>query len=59
MLLLQSLAALVPAFLAVSVVAQSGDGKTTRYWDCCKPSCGWPKKVSCGLLPEGVRETSV
>lgn len=19
----------------------SGDGITTRYWDCCKPSCGW------------------
>ncbi|XP_050301602.1 endoglucanase-like [Anthonomus grandis grandis] len=19
----------------------SGDGLTTRYWDCCKPSCGW------------------
>lgn len=22
------------------------DGKTTRYWDCCKPSCSWPGKVS-------------
>ncbi|CAF4746229.1 unnamed protein product, partial [Rotaria sp. Silwood2] len=21
-------------------------GFTTRYWDCCKPSCGWPNKVS-------------
>lgn len=21
-------------------------GRTTRYWDCCKPSCGWPGKVS-------------
>ncbi|CAF4575135.1 unnamed protein product [Rotaria sp. Silwood2] len=21
-------------------------GTTTRYWDCCKPSCGWPGKVS-------------
>eukprot|EP00933_Yihiella_yeosuensis_P053443 TRINITY_DN51686_c0_g1_i1.p1 TRINITY_DN51686_c0_g1~~TRINITY_DN51686_c0_g1_i1.p1 ORF type:complete len:335 (+),score=50.13 TRINITY_DN51686_c0_g1_i1:84-1007(+) len=19
-------------------------GKTTRYWDCCKPSCAWPDK---------------
>ncbi|KAJ8922215.1 hypothetical protein NQ315_004152 [Exocentrus adspersus] len=19
----------------------SGEGRTTRYWDCCKPSCGW------------------
>ncbi|XP_060524586.1 endoglucanase-like [Cylas formicarius] len=23
----------------------SGNGTTTRYWDCCKPSCGW-------LIPE-------
>ncbi|CAF0989411.1 unnamed protein product [Didymodactylos carnosus] len=22
------------------------EGKTTRYWDCCKPSCSWPGKVS-------------
>jgi hypothetical protein len=21
-------------------------GVTTRYWDCCKPSCGWPGKAS-------------
>ena len=21
-------------------------GRTTRYWDCCKPSCGWSGKVS-------------
>ena len=20
-------------------------GVTTRYWDCCKPSCGWPGKA--------------
>ena len=20
-------------------------GKTTRYWDCCKPSCSWPGKA--------------
>ena len=20
------------------------DGRTTRYWDCCKPSCAWPGK---------------
>jgi hypothetical protein len=24
----------------------SGSGKTTRYWDCCKPSCGWTGKAS-------------
>lgn len=22
-----------------------GIAKTTRYWDCCKPSCGWPGKA--------------
>jgi hypothetical protein len=21
--------------------AVSGSGRTTRYWDCCKPSCAW------------------
>ncbi|CAE6384560.1 unnamed protein product [Rhizoctonia solani] len=26
--------------------AQSGSGKTTRYWDCCKESCGWSGKAS-------------
>ncbi|KAI8075435.1 endo-beta-D-1,4-glucanase [Gilbertella persicaria] len=24
----------------------SGDGTTTRYWDCCKASCSWPGKAS-------------
>jgi hypothetical protein len=23
--------------------AASGSGTTTRYWDCCKPSCAWDK----------------
>ena len=22
------------------------DGKTTRYWDCCKPSCGWAENAA-------------
>lgn len=26
--------------------APSSNGVTTRYWDCCKPSCGWPGKAS-------------
>ncbi|KXJ90156.1 endoglucanase V [Microdochium bolleyi] len=25
--------------------AASGSGKTTRYWDCCKPSCSWKGKA--------------
>jgi len=24
----------------------SGSGKTTRYWDCCKPSCSWDGKTA-------------
>ncbi|KAI8980912.1 endo-beta-D-1,4-glucanase [Pilobolus umbonatus] len=24
---------------------KSGNGKTTRYWDCCKSSCSWPGKA--------------
>ena len=20
-------------------------GTSTRYWDCCKPSCSWPGKA--------------
>lgn len=26
--------------------AQSGSGRTTRYWDCCKGSCGWSGKAA-------------
>lgn len=25
---------------------RSGTGSTTRYWDCCKPSCAWNGKAS-------------
>ncbi|KAL2270037.1 hypothetical protein VTJ83DRAFT_2221 [Remersonia thermophila] len=32
------------AILPAAAVAQSGSGRTTRYWDCCKPSCAWPGK---------------
>lgn len=37
--------AVTTLFLALisSATAQTtGSGKTTRYWDCCKPSCAWP-----------------
>nr|CDF76466.1 glycoside hydrolase 45 [Scytalidium indonesiacum] len=30
---------------ALPVLALAADGKSTRYWDCCKPSCGWAKKA--------------
>jgi hypothetical protein len=38
-----TLLALLPFFLSTS--AQS-TGKTTRYWDCCKASCGWKGKIT-------------
>lgn len=34
---------------AASVSGQGpdlGSAKTTRYWDCCKPSCSWPGKAA-------------
>ncbi len=26
---------------SVPLLSNGTQGKTTRYWDCCKPSCGW------------------
>lgn len=26
-------------------LGESASGVTTRYWDCCKPSCAWPGKA--------------
>ncbi|KAK3996882.1 putative endoglucanase type K [Cladorrhinum sp. PSN332] len=51
---LSALLTLIPLYLSATVSAQgaSGSGKTTRYWDCCKPSCAWPKK---GNAPNPVR----
>lgn len=34
------------AVLPFAVQAASGSGKSTRYWDCCKPSCAWSGKAS-------------
>jgi glycosyl hydrolase family 45 len=41
---------LLPLALPLGVVqAQaSGSGTTTRYWDCCKPSCAWRENVGAG-----------
>jgi hypothetical protein len=43
-----------PFFLHVNAQA-SGTGATTRYWDCCKPSCSWPGKttLAAGSNPVG------
>ena len=45
MLFLQQLAVMTLAMGTALVDAQSS-AKTTRYWDCCKPSCGWSGKAS-------------
>ncbi|KAK8122011.1 endoglucanase type K [Apiospora sp. TS-2023a] len=44
------LAAAATASLPLLACAQgaSGNGRTTRYWDCCKPSCGWGLKTNSG-----------
>ncbi|KAI4240206.1 MAG: hypothetical protein L6R40_005235 [Gallowayella cf. fulva] len=36
-------ALLVSSASIVAGVATSGSGHTTRYWDCCKPSCAWSR----------------
>jgi hypothetical protein len=41
----KTLLALLPYFVQVHAGA-SGIGTTTRYWDCCKPSCAWPGKAT-------------
>ncbi|TGO33806.1 hypothetical protein BHYA_0226g00130 [Botrytis hyacinthi] len=42
---IKTLVALLPFFLQVDAQA-SGSGTTTRYWDCCKPSCAWSGKAA-------------
>ncbi|OAR01515.1 hypothetical protein LLEC1_06322 [Akanthomyces lecanii] len=37
---------LVVSALAGIAFAVSGNGHSTRYWDCCKPSCAWTGKAS-------------
>jgi hypothetical protein len=41
-----SATALLAVLPAMALAQASGSGKTTRYWDCCKPSCAWPGKGS-------------
>ena len=42
---MKTLLVLLPYFLQVNSQA-SGSGVTTRYWDCCKPSCAWSSKAT-------------
>lgn len=37
---------LLGASLFASVLGASGSGSSTRYWDCCKPSCAWGDKAN-------------
>ncbi|GJN69843.1 hypothetical protein PLICBS_003895 [Purpureocillium lilacinum] len=34
------------AGLPYTALAASGSGVSTRYWDCCKPSCAWSGKAA-------------
>jgi hypothetical protein len=53
----KNLLALLPFYLATAVSGQaSGTGSTTRYWDCCKPSCAWPGKTT---LASGANPVSI
>jgi len=42
--ILFALAALVAS--STAQIGSSGTGTTTRYWDCCKPSCGWKNNMA-------------
>lgn len=33
------------------VITDGKDGWATRYWDCCKPACGWTGNVPGGAKP--------
>ena len=40
-----ALAAVLVALVPTISAQASGSGTTTRYWDCCKPSCAWSGKA--------------
>jgi hypothetical protein len=42
---IKTLLALLLYFIQANAQA-SGSRTTTRYWDCCKPSCAWPGKAN-------------
>ncbi|MCJ1484261.1 hypothetical protein MMC06_004429 [Schaereria dolodes] len=58
----------IAALLTTSVTliaAQSGSGTTTRYWDCCKPSCAWNgiagltnPVISCGIDDKPLKDAT-
>jgi hypothetical protein len=38
--------ALLALVTGLATVDAQSTGRTTRYWDCCKGSCGWSGKAS-------------
>ena len=36
---------------AVTPISGGCQGYATRFWDCCKPHCGWPQNVPSGMDP--------
>ena len=40
-----------PAHPPLVALGEWQSGFTTRYFDCCKPSCSWPQNVPQGLAP--------
>ncbi|KAI1813671.1 glycoside hydrolase family 45 protein [Poronia punctata] len=41
----KTIVGVVATGLAATTYAAEGSGQTTRYWDCCKPSCAWSGKA--------------
>ncbi|GME57155.1 Glycoside hydrolase family 45 [Neofusicoccum parvum] len=39
------ISALLPLAFFITPITANGRGTTTRYWDCCKPSCSWSNKA--------------
>jgi hypothetical protein len=48
------LLALLPYFIQANAQALNS-GTTTRYWDCCKPSCAWPGKANLAVRSNPVQ----
>lgn len=46
---ISAIAPLLPYLTGLAAAQASGSGSTTRYWDCCKPSCAWPDNVGGGV----------
>ena len=40
---------LLTTYATLTAAQKSGSGITTRYWDCCKPSCAWNDLETLGI----------